>query len=184
MMLIGSIVLLIQNPSTVLSTLMDTGASTLELCIELCAIYSIWLGLFEILESTGLNDKLAKLLSPLIRKLFPNAKKDTQKYIAINLSANILGLGNAATPSGIKAMKGLEDGSELANFSMIMLMVLNATSLQLFPTTTISLRQNAGSSAPSDIIIPTIVVSIVTCLVGVSLVFLFSKITKKAKTKW
>lgn len=181
MMLIGSIVLLLQNPSAVLSTLMDTGASTLELCISLCAIYSIWLGIFEILDNTGLNDKLAKLLSPIIKKLFPNAKKDTQKYIAINMSANILGLGNAATPSGIKAMKGLEDGSIVANFSMIMLMVLNATSLQLFPTTTISLRQNAGSTSPSDIILPTIIVSVISCLAGISLVFLFSKIFKKAK---
>lgn len=183
MMLLGSIILLITNPSVTITTMMDAGATSLQLCIELCAIYAIWLGLFEILEQTGLSEKLAKLLNPLIKKLFPSSNPEVRKYIALNMSANLLGLGNAATPSGIKAMKGLEDGSAIANFSMIMLMVINATSIQLFPTTTISLRANAGSTSPADIILPTIIVSLISFASGIALVFLFSKIFKRIQKK-
>jgi spore maturation protein A len=175
----GTTALLVVNPSITLSSMLDASTSALELCISLCAIYAVWLGLLEILDKSGLSDKLARLLRPIIRKLFKGADERVHKDIAINMSANILGLGNAATPYGIKAMKGLDDGSGVANQAMIMLMVINATSIQLIPTTTIGLRAAAGSTNPADIILPTLIATLVTCTTGIVLVFLCGKIFKR-----
>ena len=161
MMLSGMAALLIVNPSVAITTMMDASASAVQLCISLCAIYAVWLGLLEILDKSGLSDKLAKVLRPIIRKLFKGADEKAHKDIAVNMSANMLGLGNAATPYGIKAMKELDDKSGVANQAMIMLMVLNATSIQLIPTTTIGLRAAAGSSNPADIILPTLLATLI-----------------------
>lgn len=183
MMLFSTAVLLIVNPSVTITSMIDASSSALELCISLCAVYAVWLGILEILEQSGLSSKLAKLISPIIKKLFPHAKEETQKDIAINLSANMLGLGNAATPYGIKAMRGLDDGSGIANSSMIMLMIINACSIQLIPTTTIGLRATAGSTNPSDIILPTLISSFVACGIGILLGIVCNKIYVKIKKK-
>lgn len=181
MMLLGMGVLLIINPSITITTLIDASANSVELCISLCAIYAVWLGILEILDKSGLSDKLAKLLRPIIRKLFKGANEKTHKDIAVNISANILGLGNAATPYGIKAMKGLDDESGVANHAMIMLMVLNATSIQLIPTTTIGLRAAAGSFSPADIILPTLIATFMASFTGIILVIICGKIFKNNK---
>lgn len=178
MMLASLIVLLYVDPGATLSTMIDASTSALTLCIELCAVYAVWLGLLEIVDATGLGQKLAKLLRPLIKKLFRVDNEEIEKMIALNMSANILGLGNAATPMGIKAMKSLDDGSGVATFSMIMLVVVNATSIQLLPSTVIGLRANAGSENPADIILPTILATVVTVSVGIILVLIFDKIKR------
>ena len=178
MMLASLIVLLYVDPGATLSTMIDASTSARTLCIELCAVYAVWLGLLEIVDATGLGQKLAKLLRPLIKKLFRVDNEEIEKMIALNMSANILGLGNAATPMGIKAMKSLDDGSGVATFSMIMLVVVNATSIQLLPSTVIGLRANAGSENPADIILPTILATIVTVSIGIILVLIFDKIKR------
>lgn len=178
MMLASLIVLLYVDPGATLSTMIDASTSALTLCIELCAVYAVWLGLLEIVDATGLGQKLAKLLRPLIKKLFRVDNEEIEKMIALNMSANILGLGNAATPMGIKAMKSLDDGSGVATFSMIMLVVVNATSIQLLPSTVIGLRANAGSENPADIILPTILATVVTVSIGIILVLIFDKIKR------
>lgn len=183
MMLLGTATLLIVNPSATVNSMIDASSSALDLCLNLCAVYAVWLGVLEILDQSGLSNKLAKLLSPIIKKLFPNADLQTQKNIAINLSANMLGLGNASTPYGIKAMRGLDDNSGVANSSMIMLMIINACSIQLIPTTTIGLRAAAGSSSPADIILPTLISSFTACAIGVGLGLLFSKLRSKFKRR-
>lgn len=183
MMLASILVLLVTNPSAVLSEMISCSADALELCIELCAIYAIWLGIMELVDASGLAEKLAKLLHPLIKKIFRVEDKETQKLIAMNVSANLLGLGNAATPMGIKSMKALDDGSGKATFAIIMLIVINATSIQLLPTTIIGLRQSAGSANPADIIFPTLLVTIFTTVLGISLVIFIDKILKKIKNK-
>lgn len=181
MMLASILVLLITNPSAVLSEMIGASATAFELCIELCAVYAIWLGLVELVEVSGLGEKLAKALSPFIKKIFKVDCKETQKIIALNLSANMLGIGNASTPLGIKAMKKLDDGSGKANFSMIMLIVINATSIQLLPTTVIGLRASAGSTTPTDIILPTLIATTITTLCGIFLVHTIDKFRKRAK---
>ncbi len=182
-MLSSILVLLITNPSAVLSEMLGASADALELCIELCAVYAVWLGIMELVDASGLSEKLAKLLRPLIKKIFKVDDAETQKIIALNVSANMLGLGNASTPMGIKAMQKLDDGSGKANFAMIMLVVLNATSIQLLPTTVIGLRASAGSENPSDIIIPTLIATFCTTVLGIFLVHFIDKILRKRRAK-
>lgn len=183
-MVVGSICFLLwSNPSSVLNSMIDASGEAFSLCIELCVVYAVWLGALELVEASGLSEKLAKLLHPLIKKLFKIDDKETEKMIALNMSANILGLGNAATPMGINAIKRLDDGSGVATNAMIMLIVLNATSLQLLPSTVIGLRSSAGSASPSDIILPTIIATFCTCLLGIFLVKLCNHIRDKLKRK-
>lgn len=183
MMLVSLAILLYINPGATLSTMIDASTEALTLCIELCAVYAVWLGILEIVEATGLSKKIARALRPIIKRLFRIDNEEIEKMIALNMSANILGLGNAATPMGIKAMKALDNGRGVATFSIIMLVVVNATSIQLLPSTVIGLRASAGSSNPSDIILPTILATVVTLTVGISLVFLCDKIKQKIKGK-
>ena len=183
MILSSMLVLLITNPSAVLSEMIGASANALELCIELCAVYAVWLGIIELVEASGLGEKLAKLLRPLIKKIFKVDDLETQKIIALNLSANMLGLGNASTPTGIKAMQRLDDGSGKATFAMIMLIVVNATSIQLLPTTVIGLRATAGSQSPADIIFPTLLVTFCTTVLGIVLVHAIDKFIKKSRQK-
>lgn len=182
MMLAGTTVLMFVNPSLTTNTLIDSATNSLNLCINLCAVYAVWLGILEILDKSGLAEKLSKILKPIIRKLFPDADEETLKYISINISANMLGLGNAATPYGIKAMRKLDSGSEKANHSMLMLMIVNACSIQLLPTTTIGLRATAGSLNPTDIILPTLLATIIASVVGIGSGLVCKKIFKKRRT--
>ena len=176
MMFASLCVLLCINPSTALPEMISAAKDAFTLSIELCGVYAVWLGILELVDKSGLSTKLANLLNPLIKKLFKTNNKDIQKMIALNMSANMLGLGNAATPMGIKAMKALDDNSGVATPAMIMLIVLNATSIQLLPSTVIGLRASAGSLASSDIILPTLLSTLVTTSLGIGLVILFNKI--------
>ena len=179
-MIVGSICFLLwSDPSNVLSVMIDASGEAFSLCIELCAVYAVWLGVLELVEESGLGKKLAKLLHPLIKKLFKIDDQETEKMIALNMSANMLGLGNAATPMGIAAMKRLDDGSGIATPAMIMLIVINATSIQLLPSTVIGLRTAAGSVSPSDIILPTLIATTCTCALGITLVSICNKIRQK-----
>lgn len=133
----------------------------------------------KIVEETGLDKKLSKLFRPIIRKLFGQTDEYTENQIAINITSNLLGMGNASTPSGINAMAGLDTkGSRYATSAMIMLIILNSTSLQIIPTTIIGLRISAGSMNPSNIILPTLIATIISTLSGIILVKIFSKIFK------
>ena len=175
MMLSSLLVLLSTNPGQVLTEMINASSNSLTLSIELCAIYAVWLGLLEIVDKSGLSEKLSKLLNPLIKKLFKTKDEETEKAIALNMASNMLGLGNAATPMGIKAMQKLDDGSGVATPAIIMLIVINATSIQLLPTTVMGLRSSAGSLNPGDIIIPTLISTTVTTLLGIFLVSIFNR---------
>lgn len=164
---------------------MGAGEKTVNLCISLISVYAIWLGLIEILEQSGVNKVIAKLLKPVIKFLFGEHSQQINECIAVNLSANILGLGNASTPSGIKAMQMLDDGSGKANKAMIMLMVINSMSLQIIPTTLIGMKILNNSQSPTDIIFPIIITSLVSTFIAVLLVKFFyrNKKTKSIKVK-
>ena len=178
MMSISCVVLVLTNPNSIISEMLTASSNAVELIFNLFGIYAVWLGLLKILEKSGLSDKIAHLLSPIIKKVFKSDDKEASKYIAINLSSNILGLGNAATPSGIKAMQKLDDASGKITYSALMFLVVNSVSIQLLPTTVIGLRQNAGSATPSDIILPTILASFLTCIFAILLVVAFNKIKR------
>lgn len=139
--------------------LVDSGASSIELIITMAGIICLWTGIMKIAVESGLTSVFAKVFSPLLRPLFPNLDKgsDAFKSISMNISANLLGLGNAATPFGLKAMEQLHtlnNKAETASNEMVIFVVMNTASLQLLPTTLASLRQSYGSSAPFEIIVP------------------------------
>ncbi|MBQ8623764.1 MAG: spore maturation protein A [Oscillospiraceae bacterium] len=157
---------------------MSAGNEAVSLVITLLGVMATWGGILQIAKDSGLTDKLAKLLTPLLRKVFTGLDKDSKalKAIAMNVTANIFGLGNAATPLGIEAMKRLEEEEcpgNKASRNMIMLSVFNTSSIELIPTTVIALRIAHGSASPSEIIPCVIVVSIISLLVSVASVFAF-----------
>lgn len=181
-MIISSLCFLLSSaPDTVVGVMVEASGGALKLCIELGAVYAVWLGILELVDASGLGNKLAKLLHPIIKKLFKIDNEEIEKMIAMNMSANILGLGNAATPMGINAMKALDDGSGIANTAMIMLIIINATSIQLLPSTVIGLRASAGSASPADIILPTIIATTFTSGLGIMLVKFFSHFFEKKR---
>lgn len=184
-MIVGIGVLIFIDPANILNIMIQASEKTVALCISLVAIYAVWLGILKILEDTGACTKLAKILSPVIDFLFGyGIDKQTKEYIAINISSNILGLGNAATPSAIKAMQGLDDKSGKINNSMTMLMVINCLSFQLLPTTIMGLRISEGSVNASSIIFPTILTSFITGFVTIAILKIIFKIKdKKIKNK-
>lgn len=161
---------------------MSAGEKAVNLCISLISIYAIWLGILEILDKSGLSKILAKLLKPLIRFLFGNQSDETNEILAINLSANMLGMGNASTPSGIKAMQMLDDKSGKATPSMVMLTIINSMSLQIIPTTLIGMRIAYKSTNPTNIIFPIILTSFVSTFIAVMLVKIIYR--KKKVKKW
>ena len=165
----------------VLSSLSSGSYKAVVLSLELCAVYAVWSGILAILEETGVSKIISKMLSPVVDFLFgKNISKDAKKYISLNMTANILGMGGAATPMGIRAIESLDNKKQTATPQMIMLVVLCATSLQLVPTSIIGLLSKSGASNPTSIILPSIISSTISTFVGIFLVKLFSL---KRKTK-
>lgn len=162
-----SVVLMIARaPEAAFPTMIDGVTHAIELSIKLCAIYAVWLSVLKMVEATSLDKKLSKLLRPIVRKIFKNESDEAYDYISINLAANMFGMGGVATPAGIKAMSAMSDCSDRASDNMIMLLVINATSIQLIPATVIAMRADANSQSPSDIILPTLISSGIATLVG------------------
>ena len=180
------IILCFTDPENSVNAMMKAGENAVVLSIKLMGIYAIWLGILGIVDETKLSDKIASLLSPVIDFLFGrDIDATTKNYLAMNLSTNILGMGNACTPLGIKAMQGLDklNPSTTASTAMIMLLVVNATSIQILPTTIIGLRVAYGSTTSSDIIVPSIIATTLTTILGIMLVKLFAKVKFKDKNK-
>lgn len=145
--------------SEVNNSIFESTKSAVELCISLLGTICLWNGIMQIASRTNIVKHLTKMLNPIMKKLFPDIKKEdkTHKEITMNIIANIMGLGNAATPLGVKAMKSMQkDNKEkkrLSN-SMAIFIVLNTASIQIIPTTVIAIRTSLGSSNPTAMIIP------------------------------
>lgn len=163
--------LTVVNPSQVLTVCVDSSAQALTTALGLCGVYCLWMGVFQIAEECRLVEKLSLLLNRLNKFLYGNVSKTASEYISLNLASNLLGIGNAATPSAISAIKEMEKGEKLSRQGA-MLFVVNATSVQLVPTTVIGLRASLGSANPADILAPNLIATAVTSVVGVVLVFL------------
>lgn len=166
------------------SSVLDSSKEAINLCILMFGVVGMWTGVMKIAEETGLVGQLTKLLMPILKLLFPRIahREEVMGYIATNLVANLLGLGWAATPTGLKAMQELRriqkeeivayEGKkqrqiEAASDEMCMFMVLNISSLQLIPINMIAYRSQYGSVHPGMIIIPGIIATSVSTLVGV-----------------
>lgn len=161
------------NCGRLCTALCDGAAEGVSLAIGMAGIMAFWTGLMKVAEKSGLVGIIARGFSFFIARLFPEAKKDKEVCgsIAMNMTANLFGMGNAATPLGINAMKKLSQYSAegRASPSMCMLAVINCASLQLVPSTLIALRSAMGSHAPTEIIVPIWIASAVTFASGVIL---------------
>lgn len=155
----------------------------IKLSIELLGTICLWNGIMQIANKTSIINKLTNLLDPIIKLLFPEIRKNKQiqKEISMNLIANIFGLGNAATPLGLKAMKSMQKENlkkDTLSNSMLVLIVLNTASIQIIPTTVIAIRNSLGSSNPTKIVFPVWIATIcaaVTGLLGTMLIIKFSR---------
>ena len=203
MILVGVIVgILTGNMEAVGNGALESAGSAVTLCITMMGILSMWTGLMQVARASGLLEKMAEGLSPVIGFLFPNIPKNSKaaEYIATNMVANVLGLGWAATPAGIKAMEELavleeergtpgykkkqgnirklspeEDIPRAASNEMCTLLVVNMSSLQLIPINMIAYRSQYGSASPAAIVAPVIVATVISTVVAV----LFCKVAAK-----
>ena len=147
------------NVEAINQSIFESAANAVQLCISFFGSLCLWNGIMKIAQETSVTEKLTKLLKPLINFLFPESKNNekAKEEISMNMIANILGLGNAATPLGLKAMKTLQKENtqkDTVSNSMAMFIVINTASLQLIPTTVIAIRSSLHSSNPTQIIFP------------------------------
>ncbi|MBR5156213.1 MAG: spore maturation protein A [Clostridia bacterium] len=159
---------------------LDGAKGAVDMVISLLGMMCFWTGLLEIAKRSGLTEKLAKLASPLMRILFPKLKKEkeAQSAIIMNMIANFLGLSNAATPLGIKAMEELDrinGKKQIASSEMCMFVVINTASITLMPTTLITLRSAAGSTEPFSVIVPVWICSVLSVTAGIVAAKLFDR---------
>lgn len=146
------------NIEAINNSIFESASSAVELSITFFGTICLWNGIMQIAMKTSLIDKLSKLLYPFMRFIFPEVKKTDKSYdeITLNITANILGLGNAATPIGLKAMKTLQKENPNKNTltnSMAFFILINTASLQIIPTTVIAIRSSLGSANPTKIIL-------------------------------
>lgn len=171
------------NVQSVNNAIFESTASAVSLSITFLGTICLWTGIMKIAQKTTFVTKLTTFLKPLINFLFPEMKNNekAKEEISMNMIANILGLGNAATPLGLKAMKTMQkenNKKDIISNSMAMFIVINTASLQLIPTTVIAIRSSLGSSDPTKIIFPVWGATIAAAIAGVTATKLFIKLKK------
>lgn len=159
------------NISVINDVLMESGNIAIDLVLKMVPLLCLWLGVMKIAERSGLMAKVSRVMSRVISPLFPELKKDGMaiSYLGSNIVMNMLGLGNAATPFGLKAMNCIQEDNpnkDTATRSMITFLVMNTASVTLIPTTVISFRVMNGSNNPTEIVLACIIVTVLSCLFG------------------
>lgn len=158
--------------SQINNSVFDSCESAVQLSITFLGTMCLWSGIMQIAKKTTLIDKLTNFLNPIMKILFPDIKKDdhVHKEISMNMVANMLGLGNAATPLGLKAMKTMQKENpkkDTLTNSMAMFIIINTASIQIIPTTVIAIRSSLGSNNPTSIIIPVWIATICAAIAGI-----------------
>lgn len=171
------------NVQNVNNSIFESTSNAVQLAITLLGTICLWSGIMKIAQRTTFVSKLTNILKPIINFLFPEMKKNEQakQEISMNIIANLLGLGNAATPLGLKAMKTMQKENEkrdTVSNSMAMFIVLNTASLQLIPTTVIAIRTSLNSTNPTSIILPVWGATIAAAIAGVIVTKIFIKCNK------
>ena len=182
--ILGIIYSLITNNINISNEMLIASSKSLELIFTMIPIMCLWLGIVNIAKKSGLLDKLSTLLTPILKVLFPEIPKGDKSfsYISINIIMNMLGVGNAATPFGLKAMKSLQElnkNKDTASRSMITFIVLNTAAVTIIPTTIISLRILNKSLNPMSIVPYIIITSSLSCLIGLILDRLYYLVIRK-----
>lgn len=176
--LLGVIISIIKGDNNLTNNLITSGTKGIDIIINLVPLMCLWLGTMKIADSSGLLTIISNKLSKIIRVVFPEIPKGdpTIAYISSNIVMNMLGLGNAATPFGIKAMtrlKELNNNSDIASRSMITFLVINTSSVTIIPTTVISLRIASGSNNPTEIMTACIITTFLSSFIGLLIDRLF-----------
>ena len=176
--LLGVIISIIKGDNNLTNNLITSGTKGIDIIINLVPLMCLWLGTMKIADSSGLLNIISNKLSKIIRVVFPEIPKGdpTIAYISSNKVMNMLGLGNAATPFGIKAMtrlKELNNNSDIASRSMITFLVINTSSVTIIPTTVISLRIASGSNNPTEIMTACIITTFLSSFIGLLIDRLF-----------
>lgn len=167
--LLSLVMMTFAAPAEALPTMISGVTNAIVLILKLTAIYAVWLSVLRMMEATGLDRKLSRALRPVIRRLFKGESEKSYDYISVNLASNMLGMGGATTPAAINAMASMcrEEGNATDN--MLMLLVINATSIQIVPATVIALRAAAGSSNAASIFFPTLIATSCATAIGMIL---------------
>ena len=166
------------------SSIFKSTEDAVNLSINLLGTMCLWSGIMQIVKESSLMEKLAKMIKPAMKFLFPkiNINSDAYKEITMNIISNILGLGNAATPLGLKAMKSMQKENkqkDTLSDQMIMFIVINTASIQIIPTTVIAIRASLGSNDPTSIIVPVWVATFFAAVTGILAVKYFTKKEKE-----
>lgn len=171
--------LLTGNGEAVGAAAVSGAAQGVELCLSMAGLLCLWTGVMEVMRRCGLADKLSRLLRPLLHRLFPAfaGDKEVMDAVSANISANLLGLGNAATPLGLEASRLMARRTPgVASDGLCMFVVCNTASIQLIPTTVAGLRSAAGCTTPFDILPAVWLASTLSIITGVTAVKLFSRL--------
>lgn len=165
------------------NSIFNSASEAVNLCIIFLGTICLWNGIMQVASKTSIINKICKFLNPILKILFPEINKNSEefKYISMNIVANLFGLGNAATPIGLKAMKKMQENNTkkdtLSNV-MIMFIVINTASIQLIPTTVIAIRGSLGAENPTEIIVPIWIASICSVTAVVIITKLMIKVGK------
>lgn len=165
---------LVGNTDIINTEIISSASSSINMILTILPIMCLWLGLMNIAKESGMLDIMSKKISPVIKILFPEIPKNHEALglISSNIIMNMLGLGNAATPFGLKAMKSMQSlnkNKDAASRSMITFLVINTASVTIIPTTVISFRLINGASNSADIVLASIITTILSCLFGLIL---------------
>lgn len=172
------------NNTNISSEMLSSASTSIELIFSIIPVICLWLGIMNIAKKSGLLDKISKLLTPILKIIFPEIPKNSPcyTYIGTNIIMNMLGLGNAATPFGLKAIKEMQElnkQKDTASRSMITFLILNTASVTIMPTTIISMRILHKSVSPESIIPYIIITSTLSCIIGLIIDRLFYLVVKK-----
>ena len=169
------------NLNALSAAALEGAQSAVELCLAMCGVMCLWTGVMEVMNQCHLTDRLASLFRPLLKRLLPNASRDSETLAAIsaNLSADLLGLGNAATPLGLKAMEKLQElnpRKDTATNAMIMFLVLNTSGLVIVPVGIMVYRAQLGAAQPTDVFIPILIATFIATLAGIIATSIYQRI--------
>lgn len=176
------------NIDAVTNAAIDNAKTGVDLALGLIGVMTLWLGIMKIAEDSGLVEKLAKALRPLMVRLFPDVPPEhpAMGAMIMNIAANMLGLGNAATPLGLKAMQELQklnDEKDTATNAMVTFLAINTSSVTLIPASTIAILAAAGATNPTEIIGPTLIATTASTVVAIIVSKTFQNLPKYKMTK-
>ena len=162
----------LRAPDEFLPALLAGAGKAVTLCLTLAAVYAVWMGFMQVAQDAGAVRLLSRGMRPLTRRLFKTDDPAALDAAALCMTANFLGMGSAATPAGLNAMR-LLGRAERPGYARAMLFAVNCAGVQLLPTTALAVRMQAGSAAPYDVVLPALLAECAALLVGAALVWLF-----------